>query len=321
MPCHNSASSPERRGRLDAAVSSVLSQSLADFEFVIVDDGSEAATARHLARLAAADARVRVVTLPANAGVAAALNEGIRRSSADFIARMDDDDFSFPDRLETQAAFLADNPPCAVVGSAACFMDEFGRIIGVLRRMPTHAGCVALGRNGDSPFIHGSVMFRREAALRAGLYSEYAAYRWAEDYEFWRRLLREGEGRNLERPLYLYRSHAGGVSQSKRAEQDAAARRIRDAYLAVFPDGGNPAPRDVEALWTPVDSAEERARWFAESRGPLGFLVEDPSDAKARLFEAEQRLDEMTRSTSWRISKPVRVVGASLKALFRKGEC
>src|SRR5688572_25577736 len=113
---------------LKEAVESILHQTFGGFEFVIVDDASTDETPEYLKSIA--DRRVRVLTLPENIGLTAALNHGLREARGEFIARQDADDTSDPRRLEKQVAYLRANSTYAVVGSQARLVDDRGCSLG-----------------------------------------------------------------------------------------------------------------------------------------------------------------------------------------------
>jgi glycosyltransferase EpsE len=152
----------------DRAVPSILAQSLADFEWVIVDDGSDDETPRLLAELAARDPRVRVLSA-GRLGRAAALNLAAENARSNYIANQDFDDLSAPERLAHQAAFLDSHPEVGWLGGYYIVIDENRdeRYI----RMPatSHAGILReMAKN--IPFAHTTVMFRKQAWVDAGGY-------------------------------------------------------------------------------------------------------------------------------------------------------
>src|SRR5690348_17986778 len=100
MPCYNAAP------WLEAALDSVLGQTHGDFELLAVDDGSTDATPRILAEAARRDGRVRVLGGGKNAGIVAALNQGLDQARGDYVARMDADDIALPTRFVRQIRFL-----------------------------------------------------------------------------------------------------------------------------------------------------------------------------------------------------------------------
>src|SRR5262245_40553428 len=128
------------------AANSIFRQTHPDFEFIIVDDGSTDGTADLLADLRRQDDRVKVITQPHNLGVAAALNAGCQAARGIFVARMDADDVSLPDRFMEQTSFLNRRPDIALVGGAVQLIDQNGRL-GRLKSYPTDSALVAWSLN------------------------------------------------------------------------------------------------------------------------------------------------------------------------------
>jgi hypothetical protein len=202
MPVHNGGE------YLAPAIESILRQTLADFEFVIVNDGSTDTTAATLQTYQSRDRRIRVHH-EAKAGLVVSLNRGCADARAAYIARMDADDIAFPDRLARQADFLDHRPGVAGVGSAVVRIDGAGR---ELKRSvsPTAHAAIVDALKTYTPFTHPSVMFRAEAFMAAGRYRY--AYGPAEDYDLWVRLSERHELANLAEPLLYYRVYPGQVS-------------------------------------------------------------------------------------------------------------
>ena len=111
IPYHN------REQYIDEAVQSVLAQTLQPLEIIVVNDCSRQSARRYLDRYADV---CTIVDLPANMGLAAARNAGIRRARGQFIAFLDDDDIWLPEKLEVQRRYMAEHPRCAAVHTAVC---------------------------------------------------------------------------------------------------------------------------------------------------------------------------------------------------------
>lgn len=216
---------PVRNGQafLREAADSILSQSLRDFEFVVVDDGSTDATPAILADLAAADRRV-VPLRTGGTGIVPALNLGLSRSTGAFVARMDADDVALPSRLATQADILTRTRGLVALGSAATAIDAKGRTLEEIR-VPTQPADVRAALARSNPVLHPTVMMRRHTAVEAGGYR--AALTYAEDYDLWLRLARRGAIANLAAPLTRLRRHGGQISTQRRLEQRAATALAR----------------------------------------------------------------------------------------------
>src|SRR4051812_26679567 len=107
---------------LREAVNSILSQTFKDFEFIIIDDGSTDRSPELLASYARADSRVKLISRP-NKGLTKSLNEGLHAARGEFVARMDGDDISLPERFERQVSYLREHPEVVLVGSRVEFID------------------------------------------------------------------------------------------------------------------------------------------------------------------------------------------------------
>lgn len=203
---------PASLENLQLAVDSILSQSLTDFEFLILDDGSGPKTRRALENLAGKDERIRLIFQKENRGLAAGLNACIRQARGEYIARMDDDDISLPDRLAVQAEFLDSHPEYGFVGCTAQILDE-GRIRG-RRDVPRRPGKKDFLPH--SPYIHPSVMFRKSVFEKFGGYCESRHMRRCEDYEIFMRLHGMGcYGYNLQKELFCYREERASFKKRK----------------------------------------------------------------------------------------------------------
>ncbi len=198
------------------AIASVFEQTFRDFEFIVVNDGSQDESATVLdSMVELSDSRLRVVHLTRNIGVAAALNHGIQLAQGDYIARHDHDDISRPTRLEQQARFMQAHPECGLLGtrSEIWVADE-----------PTERGhfhplenpALQFALLFDNYFVHSSVLIRKRALEKVGLYSTDPLRQPPEDYELWSRIARQYEVRNLPEQLLIYREMPKSLSSSGR---------------------------------------------------------------------------------------------------------
>lgn len=189
---------------LQDAIRSIVNQTWTDWELLLYDDGSQEPYSSHLRDAAQMDPRIRYFRCDENRGLAHAMNMCLANARGSLIGRMDDDDLSDPHRLETQVAFLRENPQYAWVGCQAWLFDGDG-IWGKGDRpqIPTARDFLKY-----SPYIHPSVMFRREALdAVGGYYSAPVTWR-CEDYELFMRLTAAGyQGYNLPQRLFRYREN------------------------------------------------------------------------------------------------------------------
>lgn len=214
------------RVELEEAVRSILNQTIMEWELIICDDGSESEAAENLRSYENRDERIQVFRHEENQGLAATLNACIARAKGKYIARMDADDISRPERLEKQYIFLENHPEYAFVGCNADLIDEKG--IWGMRKMPGKP------EKKDflpfSPFIHPSVMVRREVYLKSGGYYVSKETWRCEDYEFFMRLYAQGyRGFNMQEKLFCYREDRGSYERRKfRYRVDEARIRRRN---------------------------------------------------------------------------------------------
>ena len=203
------------------AVASVLSQTAADLELIVVDDGSTDATPGILASFR--DPRLRVERR-ARGGLTSALNAALALARAPLVARLDADDAALPERLERQLAFLMAHPEVGLLGTAAREVDASGGEVAIVRP-PTDDAAIRRALIRRNPFVHSSVMMRRVVLEEAGGYDD--AFPVAQDYDLWMRMSRVTRMANLAEPLVVRRLLAGRVSSARDTERLRAEARVR----------------------------------------------------------------------------------------------
>lgn len=190
---------------LDKAVDSILSQTLKDFRFVIVDDGSSDGTSEYLRSIK--DDRVTVLT-QSNQGTAAAANLGLKQIQTPFVARMDADDIAMPHRLETQLAFMKQHPDVGIVGAQVAPIGESGQ--GRSLALPTtHQQIFKTIMAGRHGLAHSSLMIRTQFLKQVGGYWSLPLI------DDWDMMLRMGEVSklaNVDEVLLHYRVHQGSLN-------------------------------------------------------------------------------------------------------------
>lgn len=209
---------------LKEAIESLLNQTFHNFELIIINDGStdkseEIAKSYH-------DDRIVYISNSVNLGLSKSFNIGVRAARGEYIARMDADDVSIPERLSTQVLFLANNPEIGIVGSAALLIDQDGRKIAKLQRVQNHLEIKWMSLT-STPLIHPSVM-ARSRVLKENPYDESLTN--SEDYELWSRLLFTTNTKfaNLPKPLLYYRVYKGSFTQTV-----AKDKRAISAYNSI----------------------------------------------------------------------------------------
>lgn len=201
-----------RRVDTARAIDSILEQTFADFEFIICDDGSEERFAGWLKKYCRKDKRIRLIRNKRNRGLAASLNRCFTTASGSYIARMDADDVAHRERFAKQYDFLESHLQIAAVGCSVRMFDDHG--IWGIRNLP-------LQPNKNSflktlPFVHPSIMLRREVFLHLHGYREVSWVQRAEDYDFFMRMYALGyQGYNLRELLLDYREDQDSYKKRK----------------------------------------------------------------------------------------------------------
>ena len=221
MPVYNA------QAHVHAAVASILAQTLSDFEFIIIDDGSYDDTPAILD--AFTDPRIWRITHTQNSGLIASLNEGFSLAKGRYIARMDADDLSKPSRFASQVAYLEERGAdiCGCHFTILLPNEKAQEQITVPLAWENVVACLA----NTVPFAHGSVMLRKSFLQEQHL--QYDAHNVAEDYDLWSRMYSRGARfGNVNEPLFVYRNHSTSLSKTKAALNASASKRIRRDFVS-----------------------------------------------------------------------------------------
>ena len=260
---------------LPAALDSLYRQTMTSWELVCVDDGSTDATPHILAGAARRDGRIKLLATSGR-GLVAALNAGLDACRAPLVARMDGDDVSHPHRLELQSAKMAAEPE---LGLVACAFRHFPRH---QVRMGMHAyetwqnsldshGAIMRDLFVESPFVHPSVMYRKECVEAVGGYRERG---WPEDYDLWLRLAAAGvRFARLPEVLFFWRERPDRVTRTRPEYSAAAFRACKAHHLR------NTFLKDVDGIILAGAGLEGRAwsRTLAREKVRVGLWVDvDP---------------------------------------------
>jgi glycosyltransferase involved in cell wall biosynthesis len=211
---------------LRTAVESILSQAEVDLEFIIVDDGSSDDSPRILVEYAARDDRVRIIRQE-NAGLTKALIAACNAASGEFIARQDADDLSLPGRLAKQVHLLRSDSRLVFVSCQAQVIAPEGEVVlSHTRPVTPEAATNLLLHGGSGPPGHGTVMFRRDAYVRAGGYRP--EFYFAQDCDLWFRLAEQGLLSYRPEFLYQYRLAPGSLSGSRNPIKRLFANAVDD---------------------------------------------------------------------------------------------
>lgn len=240
LPVHNG----ERF--IEAAVGSVLTQTFADFELLVIDDGSTDRTPELLRSFT--DPRLRIEKNPENLRLIRSLNRGLELARGEYIARMDADDICFPERLEKQVAFLDANREIGVVGSEIVIFENDHTQGYRHAPIPLTTEQIRWELLRISCLYHPTVMIRHSVFETVAPYNPEYAH--CEDYELWLRVSRAHGLANLPFPLLYYRRHASSIS-SKHFEDQLQRGETLLAGEIERRIGVRPGPVTTGALMAP----------------------------------------------------------------------
>lgn len=205
MPAYNAGN------YIAEAIQSLLQQSFVDFKLLIVNDGSTDNTEQIIRSFT--DARIHLLNLP-HRGIAAALNKGLSKTDSIYIARFDADDICFPERLQQQVSFLDNHQDYVMVGCDAEYVSESGEHLFHFKCIGHTHEEILQKMNSYCPFIHSSVMYKKDAVIKSGGYSLHAHN--FEDYFLWTHLKNYGKFYNLPQQLIKVRFNPASVTIDER---------------------------------------------------------------------------------------------------------
>lgn len=219
MPAYNAAE------YIREAIDSILTQTFTDFEFIIINDGSTDSTEDII--LSYSDKRIKYYANECNLGIVKTLNRGIDLSNGRYIARMDADDVSMPDRLEKQVHLLDVNPQIVASGTLYTILGD-GSNIPV--DVATDTEDIRYDMAIYCQFAHSTMMIRKDTLDQYKLrYRE--EYKCAEDYKLWTELLQYGDMINIPEVLGYIRQCEEGISISNADKQKNLSDIVRKDYL------------------------------------------------------------------------------------------
>lgn len=220
--------------RMQEAIKSIQNQTFFDWEFIICDDGSTDNTYKMLLRLAEEDSRIKPIKNKENLGLTRTLNNCLKITRGKYIARMDDDDFSYPNRLKVQVDFLEVNREYDFVSSSVDIYDGEKVIYKEKRKeFPQKDDFL-----WNSPFVHPATMFRASKIKEIEGYRFAKETRRAEDYDLFMRMYAEGmKGYNFKESLlrYFVNSEAMRKRKYKYRIDEAIVRYKGFKMLGLFP--------------------------------------------------------------------------------------
>lgn len=209
------------------AIESILNQTVTDFEFLIVNCPSKDNTLKIIEQYAKQDKRIKIINCKKTLSVAEALNTGLKYCHGEYIARMDSDDISMPNRFEKQIEYMEKHPNVGILGTG---IQMFGQRNGIFI-YKEHITILDLIRK--CYLSHPSVMFRRSLFDK---YNLSYILNDAEDYDLWARAVKITEIHNLPMVLLKYRTHDHQATEVNLAKIRKNDKKIRDDLVNFITD-------------------------------------------------------------------------------------
>lgn len=213
---------------LSEAIESVLIQTFSDFELILIDDGSKDRSWEIICEFASRDSRIRTFQNEFNRGIYFTRNLGLEMSTGKYIAVMDSDDISLPDRFVKQITYLESHPEIDVLGGQ---IVKFGDVAQSTMKSnyPLTPGGIQWGMLSGCQLAHSTVMMRNHLFSSEGF--RYRDFKVAQDYELWTRLAPGHKIANLPDVLVKYRIHQSSISQTKESLQKDETIGIIKSYI------------------------------------------------------------------------------------------
>lgn len=274
MPVYN-----EKIDWVKQSVESILNQTFDDFEFIIIIDNPDNIQLKKLLlEYSRKDKRIRLIENEENIGLVKSLNKGLSVSNGKYIARMDADDISLPERFNRQLNFLKENKNVKLVGVNWRCIDESSNILFEHGKLPTKYSFIKKNIKYNNMFLHPSWMFDSDILRKVNGYREVT---FCEDYDFITRLLTENISiTNINEFLILYRVRNSSISISKAYEQYINSIRVIKFMKQRINNSIDNFKEDVEILYKEEEKRKfiDATKNFIESRACLknrdviGFL-------------------------------------------------
>ena len=213
---------------LNRSINSILNQTFKEFELIIIDDFSSDNSLDIILEYTT-DPRIKLIKNNKNLGISKSLNKGIELSEGKYIARMDCDDYSLPDRLLIQVKFMNDNLDIGFLGTPRIILrnginkifNNTGSSNYQIKSLLSFENCLA----------HPTMIFRKSEIIKYKLFYKNT---YAEDYDLWCRAIIHTKFHNLSIPLLIYAEHDNQYSITKIKKHNLAFKNIRLQYLKNF---------------------------------------------------------------------------------------
>jgi glycosyltransferase involved in cell wall biosynthesis len=242
------------------ALESISNQTYANFECIVVNNNSTDAGHKIASEYCAKDSRFMLLQ-ESKQGVVFAFNKGLEQARGQFIARMDADDWSYPERLAYQISWFENNPDIDVVAGMATYQAHkpetggFQRYVSWSNQIKSHHE-ISLKIFIESPIINPTVMWRITTSNK---YGSYADGEFPEDYELWLRWMSKGaKFHKLDIPVVKWYDSDNRLTRTDQRYSDEAFFKIKTVYLAKWLKLNNPFYPEV-VIWGASKISRKRA--------------------------------------------------------------
>lgn len=203
---------------LQKSIDSILSQSYKNFEFIIINDGSNKNAKKILELNKLQDKRIKVINNKKRIGLTKSLNIAIKISKGEYIARQDSDDISYFKRFEEQLNFFKKNKKVIMCGTNGILIDNNDSFLKNIKNLENNYEKIKKKLIYENQFIHSSVMVKRNYLLEVKGYDE--KFKYAQDYDLWCRLSIKGFLTNINKILVKIRQHNESITKKNKKEQN-----------------------------------------------------------------------------------------------------
>ena len=208
------------------AVESIENQTFDDYEYIIIlDNPKNDELWCELVTMAEKYKNIILIKNERNIGLAESLNKGIALSKGEYIARMDADDYSYPDRLKKEVEYLDKHGDISVVSTNRIVIDENGTIVSGVTKLPKTRSELCRQMEYENVILHPSVMFRKDIIQKIGMYRNYPA---SQDADLWLRLLDANYNIGfIDEPLMKYRVNSKSITVGSPLKQWICGKHIQ----------------------------------------------------------------------------------------------
>jgi glycosyltransferase involved in cell wall biosynthesis len=196
---------------LREAIDSILGQTFKDFEYLIIDDGSTDSSSDIIRSYT--DSRIRLIQNEKNIGLTRSLNKGLKLAKGEYIARMDADDISMPERLEKQVRFLDEHKNVALISSSVIFIDSCGKEVRRWDLATDSDEIKSIFLRDQNQILHPFSMYKKRCVEKVGMYRE--EFEVAQDVDLWMRMIERYDIANVQEALGVYRIGRNSVTTGK----------------------------------------------------------------------------------------------------------